>query len=165
MNCAKYERGKGIDLEFYQKPGINIVIQKEDGQQVRGELISVKQNSLLLKQAESGVDVSVDVRKIEVIKIKRKLGVLLGASLGFIIGVGLGYVVSKAIEPGGTGFQIDYEYVGVPIGAVAGLLLGVVIGLKAPGKDKTIRLEGKSDLEIKWILNELRPKARVPDFQ
>ena len=162
MNCATYQRGDGINLKLGRKPGVNLVIQTIEGQQVRGELIAVKRNSLLLKQSESGVDVSVSVREIEVIKIKRKLGVLLGASLGLMFGMGLGYVVSKAIEPEKS--FIDYEYIGIPIGAVAGLLLGLVIGLTAPGADKKIQFEGKSDSEIKKILDDLRKKARVPDF-
>lgn len=45
-------------------------------------------------------------------------------------------------------------------GALTGLISGGFLG-----KDKTIALEGKSDAEIKRILEELRKKARIPDFQ
>jgi hypothetical protein len=37
-----------------EKRGATLIIQKKDGQQVKGELIAVKENSLLLKEAESG---------------------------------------------------------------------------------------------------------------
>ncbi|MGB6865507.1 MAG: hypothetical protein WBE11_07415 [Candidatus Aminicenantaceae bacterium] len=85
MNCATYERGEGINLEPGQKPGAKVIIQKIDGQQFRGELIAVKQNSLLLKEYESGGDITVDVEDIAVIKIVKKSKALLGAGIGLLI--------------------------------------------------------------------------------
>ena len=56
---------------YAEKKGAEIVIHKMDDQQVKGELIAVKQNSLLLKESGSGVDVSVrvgDIRKVTIVK-------------------------------------------------------------------------------------------------
>ena len=50
MNCATYEKGKGINLEPGQKPGAKVIIQKIDSQRIEGELIAVKENSLFLKR-------------------------------------------------------------------------------------------------------------------
>ena len=50
------------------------------------------------------------------------------------------------------------------LGGIGGLLLGAIAGL-ALIPDKKIQFEGKSDTEIKNTLEELRKKARVPDFQ
>jgi len=44
---------------YAEKKGAEIVVQKIDGQQARGELIAVKEDSLLLMEKESGVDMSV----------------------------------------------------------------------------------------------------------
>ena len=41
-----------------ERRGVDIMIQKKDWQQVAGELIAVKQNSLLLKESVTGVDVT-----------------------------------------------------------------------------------------------------------
>ena len=41
-----------------EKRGADLIIQKKDGQHVRGELIAVKKNSLLLLDRESGADVT-----------------------------------------------------------------------------------------------------------
>ena len=49
-------------------------------------------------------------------------------------------------------------------GAIPGALIGGIMGAFA-GTDKTIRFEGKSDAEIRCILEELRKMTRVPDFQ
>ncbi len=45
------------------------------------------------------------------------------------------------------------------IGAIIGGLIGVALSI-----DKTIQIEGRSDLEILEILEKLRKKARVPDY-
>jgi hypothetical protein len=47
-------------------------------------------------------------------------------------------------------------------------LIGIILGgLQggAAGIDKNIQVEGKSGTEINQVLEELRKKARVPDFQ
>jgi hypothetical protein len=163
MNCATYEKGVGINLEPGQKPGAKLVNQKREGQQVKGELIAVKEKSLLLKESESGVDVSVDVREIKAIKIKKKSGALLGAGLGLIIGVGVGYEVGLSMEPKNS--IVDYGFIGMLIGAPAGLLLGVAFGRYVLGADEKIQIEGASEPQIRFILEDLRKKARIPYFQ
>jgi len=47
-----------------ERRGAELMVDKKDGQQVRGELIAVKQDSLLLLERESGADVSVDIEEI-----------------------------------------------------------------------------------------------------
>jgi hypothetical protein len=44
-----------------ERKGADLIIQKKEGQQVRGELIAVKENSLLLLERESGADMPVDI--------------------------------------------------------------------------------------------------------
>ena len=43
-----------------ERRGAELIVQKKDGQQIRGELIAVKQNSLLL--LVSGVDTAIKVK-------------------------------------------------------------------------------------------------------
>jgi hypothetical protein len=147
-----------------EKQGTNLIIQKSNAQQVRGELIAVKQNSLLLLERESGADVSVDLREIKFIKIKKKLGVLPGAGLGLIIGLGVGHVVGSSMEPKRS--IINYAAYGRLIGASIGFISGLLIGgLVFPGGSETIRIGGKSETEIQETLEKLRSKARVKNFQ
>lgn len=130
---------------------------------IRGELIAVKKSSLLLLDSE-GADVSVDIKDIMVVKIVRKskaaLGLLLGGTMGALIGR------ATYTEPKNTGwFTIDLgpgPYTAA--GGILGGLIGLVIGATA-GSDETIQIEGKSDSEIKEVLEKLRSKARVPDYQ
>ncbi|MGB6867658.1 MAG: hypothetical protein WBE11_18395 [Candidatus Aminicenantaceae bacterium] len=164
MNCATYEKGAGINLDPGQKPGAKVIIQKIDGLQVRGELIAVKQNSLLLKQSESGADVTVVIRDIVVIKIVKKSKALLGAGIGFLISSSSLWILAYSGDTilGSAGFEDAIKY--SLIYGIPGALLGGGVGAKI-GTDKTIKFEGKSEAEIKNILENLRKKARVPDFQ
>ena len=156
INCATYEKGEGINLEPGQKPGAKLVIKKKDGQQVKGELIAVKQNLLLLLDTE-GKDESIDIADIRIIRIVKKSKAV---KYGLLVGGGLGLI-------GGIS-QIGEEVHGfIPTfidGFIFGALIGVIAGAVA-GTDKTIQIEGKSEAEIKEVLVELRKKARVPDFQ
>jgi hypothetical protein len=156
MNCATYEKGEGINLEPGQEPGAKLIIQKKDGRQVKGELIAVKQNSLLLLDTE-GKDESIDIADIGIIRIVKKSKAL---KYGLLVGGGLGLI-------GGISQIGEEEHGFIPTfidGFIFGALIGVIAGAVA-GTDKTIQIEGKSEAEIKEVLVELRKKARVPDFQ
>lgn len=149
-----------------ERKGADLIIQKTDGTQVSGELIAVKKTSLLLLERESGADVTVDIRNMEMVKIK-KSKTLLGASLGFLTGVGvaaLGTEIGWEIwswAPKDT--KTKYRIMAW-VGAFSGLL-GAWIGSIIGGASKTIQFAGKSDPDINFILEKLRKKARVPNFQ
>ena len=153
-----------VNLYAKERRGAKLIILKKDGQQVRGELIAVKQNSLLLLDSETGADVSVDIKDIKVIKIRKKSmagrGILLGGSVGALIGL----AAYKKPEPTGL-FTIDIGPGPTALGGgIVGGLIGLVIGLVA-GTDKTIHFEGMTDSEIKEALDKLRKKARIRDYK
>ena len=76
-----------------ERKGANLFIQKKDGTQVKGELIAVKQNSLLLIERNSGADETVDIRKIGIIRIVKKSKTLAGCITGLFLGAAVGYAV------------------------------------------------------------------------
>ena len=55
-----------------EKKGVDLILKKKNGQQVRGELIAVKKDSLLLLDREQGADVTVMIEDINSIKIEKK---------------------------------------------------------------------------------------------
>jgi len=165
---------------YANKKGAELIIQKIVGQQVQGELITVKNNSLLLLDSESGTDVSVDIREIKLIEIVKKSKGLAWGSIGLVSGAVIGALIGyfEGDDPPFmvTGFgptimgrpflftddekALNY---GIGCGIVGGALGG--IGGAITGADKIIQIERKSDTEIKEILQELRKKARVRNFQ
>ena len=74
-------RGDQVQTRYKDTPWEKSVITG-----IRGELIAVKQNSLLLLDSESGVDVTIDIKEIKAVAIEKKSKALLGALLGIPIG-------------------------------------------------------------------------------
>ena len=155
-----------MTLTANERRGADLVIYKTDGNQVRGELIAVKENSLLLKEQNSGADVTAAVDEINTIKIVKKSKTGKGAIYGFGIGaIGGGLIGGLLLDPEETGMNranntiFGLFWLGA-FGALAGIIVGGFLGT-----DKTIQIEGKSDAEIKRTLDELSKKARVSDFQ
>jgi hypothetical protein len=154
-----------------ERRGIDLIIQKTDAQQVKGELIAVKENSLLLKESSSGADITAvvsDMRTIIIVKKSKALeqgglGLLIGGGLGALSGLFLGSQVIFDNEWFGD-LRPAWTFYGGAFGAGLGLILGGIFGALL-GKDETLQTEGKSESEIKDILKELRKKARVPNFQ
>jgi hypothetical protein len=145
-----------VPLTAKERKGADLIVQRKDGTQVRGELIAVKVNSLLLMERESGTDVSIDISEIKTSRIHRNT--LIPATIGLIAGIVVGTEVSSQIES--TQFMdLTPSIVGLGI-ALAGLVIGA-----AAGADTTIQIEGKSKLEIQEILGKLRKKARVKNSQ
>jgi len=151
-----------------EKKGADLIIQKIDGTEVRGELIAVKQNSLLLLDRFSGADVTIDIEGIGTIKIVKKTNLLAGAGLGLIIGGGIGGLVGFA---GGDVESPPFYFTAADMAAfwafiagIEGVIIGVIVSA-LKGKDKTIPFIGKSDSEIQEIFEKLRKKARVKNAQ
>jgi len=141
-----------------ERKGADVIIQRADGTQVRGELIAVKEKSLLMLARESGGDVTVDVEEIKIITMVKKAKYLSGAGLGFLIGAAAGatFIAVKGVNDSLVGWMgLSAAVVGC-----AGALLGFIF-VAASGKTKVIQIEGKYDSEIQKILEKLRKKARV----
>ena len=149
-----------LGLTAQERKGANLLIEKLDGEQVRGELITVKESSLLLL-SETGADVSVDVAAIKVITIVKKSKALLGAGLGYAIGVTCYTITVLAAVEGEYAFEDVLLY--TMLINIPSAIIGAVIGDSA-GRDKTIQIEGKSEAEIQESLEYLRKKARIPDY-
>ena len=158
-----------IPLTAKEKRGADLIIQKTDGQQVRGELIAVKENSLLLLERDSGADVTVDIGEVSSIRILKKSKILSGAWKGLLIFGGAGALLGTYWSVTDEGFRDEYGALFAPIICIGffggiGLLLGAIVGA-ASGIDETIQMQYKSDSEIQESLEKLRKKARVRNSQ
>ena len=149
------------NLYAKEKRGAKLIITKKDGQQVQGELITVKPNSLLLLDTE-GKDVSVNIADIKAIRVKKKSKIL----VGFIIFGSLGALLcaASAAANGDDGSPVGAAILGALYFGGGGALTAVIEGAAA-GKYKTIRIEGKSDKKIRKAVDKLRKKARIRDYK
>jgi len=147
------------NLAAKERHGAELVIQKQDGQQVSGELIAVKENSLLLLESETGADISIDIDEIIVITVVKESKVGAGLLAGGVVGATVGFVLINQ----------DYWlpvtksglfYLSVAVGVLGGILTGAGMG-----RDYAYKIEGKKPEELKNILKELRSEARLTNVQ
>ncbi len=148
-----------VNLYAKERRGAKLLITKKDGQQIEGELITVKPTSLLLLNTD-GKDVSVGIADIKVIRVVKKSGAGIGAGIGFVIGAGFVTILNLSLAEYD---RISWFYVPL-VGAICSLP-GLVIGAIIVGKDKTIQIEGMTDSEIQETLDKLRKKARIRDYK
>lgn len=166
INCATVREKRAERFRQKQKQGTQLIVQKIDGQQVRGELIAVKEKSLLLLDAETGVDVSVDIEDVWTIKIAWKSEALKGGAIGFVLGIIIGYYVGYPMgsESGFILSKHEAGSIGIAIGGLIGAGLGAGIGSQVRTYRK-VQIEGRPDTEVKEVLEKLRKKARIPDYK
>ena len=177
INCAALKRLEE-KREKRKKHGANLIIQKINGQQVSGELITVKPNSLLLLNTE-GKGVSVRIEEINVITVVKKSKASTGIGIGLLIGgASAAYFGPKNRETEDLGILnilyifyliwpplwFKYGWGSIVLFGSIGAVFGGIIG-SALGTDETIEIEGKPDAEIKEALDKLRKKARIRDYR
>ena len=156
-----------------KRPGVKINVTKTDGQPIKGELIAVKENSLLLLEKEAGVDVSINISDVKIITVKGPttgmrlafpfLAAAGGAIAGFLglLSVSLYGLLYIGAEEG----KMEQDMKNASkYGALIMGSLGLVAAITAP-PDKTIQIEGMTDSEIQETLKKLRKKARIRKYK
>jgi hypothetical protein len=145
------------------KRGRHLIIEKQCGQIVSGELLAVKNGTLVIKANSSG-SFQIEVNDINLIKVKRRKARFLkrtGAGLltGVCIGGGIG-LLSGDDEEGFFSFTAGQKAViwGGLLGGL-GLVIGGLAGA-ASQPYKSIQVNGKNSNEIKKVLETLNKKAR-----
>ena len=142
-----------------ERKGAQLVIELRDGGRAAGELISVRNRSLLLLDAQ-GKDGAYDVAQITKIRVVRKSKAKKGAVIGFLAG-GLvaGIAGAKNAEADNANPASGFLILGGIGGAISG---GIGWGWGAAlGHDKMMVFSGRSDAEVEHRLKKLRRYARV----
>ncbi len=142
-----------------EKRGAELVISKKDGAVVKGELLAVKEENLIImdESTPGGVTVSLkDARSVKVIKHGKGGLILGGALIGGAIGAAAGY----ASQTGQHGFLAGYfKGPAAGLGAGIGGLAGIFAGAWA-GSDKTLKIANGDSGSIRNVIDKLRPLAR-----
>ena len=156
---------------YAKKHGAKLVIMKKNGRQIEGELITVKEDSLLILNKKYGIDESVGIEEIKTIRIANKSPNVLGV-VGFLSGLAIGAyqgvrISAKVGEDDPELGKLGAIYLGIllvllfaGIGAALGMLPGLLTRIKAK-----FQVEGMTDSEIQDVLDKLRKKARVRDYK
>lgn len=146
---------------YAKKRGAELIIWKKDGQLIKGELIAVKENSLLILDAE-GKDVNIEIHEITLIGFKRKLRMLKGFVQGTLICAGY-LIIDQNFISSGNRNNISFRNL-IWDAAVFGGSTGALVAVLTRGSPRTIKtlhMEGMADSEIQKTLDILRKKARI----
>ena len=180
ISCTSIKHQGKAEVAPSQKRGADLVIQNKDGLVVGGELIAVKESTLILMVSKSGVDVSVDIKDIRIIKIIKKSKALITATGGLSFGVLFGLLATR--DCGESMFSGVCMAAGIGGLAVFGTLIGAIIGGHT-GTDETIEIaklieryqgeavivkgerRSRAKVELDKILEKLRKKAQVQNYQ
>lgn len=141
-------------LSAKERKGAQVAVQREDGSEIRGELLMVKRDGLVIGNGNGGAIVSLaDVRSLRIVR-RSKGGY--GFLFGLIGGTFLGYELSRKGSDldAGSNFMMSAAFLGLPFA-----LIGAGIGLIA-GTDL---VRNPREWEPEAYLAELNRHARSPD--
>ena len=156
-----------------EKSGAQLIVEKLDGLSIHGELIAVKQTSLLLKKRGSTQDTTVEISEIKSVKIRQKtradIGFLAGAALGAVVGFAQGDDRPSRSHTGVATNPISFDLklsagTKAIIFGLGGGILGALIG-GTSNREKKYFFKGMPEKTKDAYLNELRKKARIKSFQ
>lgn len=152
-------------LSAKERHGADIVIVTKNASTVRGELIAVKDHSIVVLDHATKGDVSVDVPDMVSLSVKvaRKGSALPLATLGFLALGGLGAVVGHELgksDGSPVDFETEFTIGGAAIGGIIGGGGGYLLSKKK--RQEVYHFQGKSPEEVLTILARLRTYARVP---
>ena len=151
-----------------QKKGAWIFVTKVSGKQVSGELLVVKEDSILITYNSSGQWEKVELNEILKVRIIKRSKSLLGIGIGVVAGALLGGVLGYAdgndqYDPNRSMFQLvrtasEKAQWGAIGGGLLGGMIGGIVGL-IMGIDEKFNLTGEKLIEKKKFLKYLRKYA------
>ena len=142
-----------------QRRGAELRIEKKKGGILMGNLVAVSERKqLLLLEGNNGKDHSVNISNISTILISTKNYTLAAILIGGTIG---GVTAAAMYKPSG---MFDFNEGGVVMfGGILGGYLGSILS-KRIFADYLYFIDKMTEAEISELLEELRKKARVPDY-
>jgi hypothetical protein len=156
------------NLAAKERHGADTVIVKKNAQVVRGELIAVKDHSILVLNSVTKSDISVEISDMVSLSVKfaKKSNPWGAGMIGFVVGGALGAFVGHELGKSDGSF-IDFSPVFASWGGAIGGIVGFGGGyLSATKKRQEVyNFQGKSPEETLTILARLRTYARVPGYR
>jgi hypothetical protein len=135
-----------------ERRGSTVVVTMTDGSQVKGELLAVKNDSLLVYDRAADQGQNLDLKQIDQVNVVKKSKI----GLGLAIGLGVGLVLGCDPET-----NVHNEFYWAKSMAGFGLLGGIVGAFSST--EKKFSMAGVSSPVIQFKLKWLRHYARDQD--
>ena len=147
-----------------EKPGALVLVTKTDGSRIEGELLMVKETSILLAIHSGVTGEEINVNDIEKVKIKKRSKFLSGLGIGLISGAIIGGLMGYAEGDDTSGWlqwsastKATLGAIGLGfLGGIGGGVTGVILGI-----DELVNLKTKSPDKVEELLKKLKKYARV----
>jgi hypothetical protein len=137
-----------------ERRGSMVVVTMTDGSKVKGELLAVKSNTLLVYDRDAGQGKSFNLQQVVKVKILNKSKLVIGLAIGLGFGLGL-----TMFDTEGR-IHHNISMTPVPISGLIGAVLGALAGLPT-----TFSQTGELSLSVQQNLDELKSYARERDFK
>jgi hypothetical protein len=146
-----------------ERRGDRIVVTKNNGTTIEGELLTVRELNLIIADS-STIGITVSLADVTAVKVLRRRKVGTGLAIGILVGGASGGTFGYATA-NHTGFLHDLDEAGragygALIGACAGGLIGLIAGDQA-GTTKHISIRTTDPASLNMIAKSLRKYARV----
>jgi hypothetical protein len=141
-----------------QRRGATVLVNMSDGRKVKGELLAVKDDALLVYDIDAGQGRSIELGQVIQVKVLKKSkfwdGLLIG--LGVALGMGICTTVSLGKEVDDKGAAVATIFsISAPVTGLCGGLVGALAGM-----DKNFFLAGPSSQNRQQSLEQLTRYAR-----
>ena len=158
-------------LDAGAKAGARLKIVTKDGTIVQGELLAVKDRSLLVAGGNYDSSSAIELDDIRDLAIVGKSKTQLGSGIGLLGGAAAGAIIGAAIPVRETGYfalpDLDRwrnTAYGAGIGFFAGGIVGAIVGSGMHQEERLI-VASVYQLEPGELLKKLRAAAKDPEYR
>jgi hypothetical protein len=150
----------GLPLPAKERRGSTVEATMTDGSQVKGELLAVKTETLLIYDRDVLQGKSIDLQQVAQVKVLKKSKFFDGLGIGIVIGLVISVNNIKRIDRESLMpiFEIVGSFWPVPIAGFSGGLIGAVCGINQ--KFSLVEVSSKS---VQQNLVRLKRYAREKD--
>lgn len=151
-----------LPLPARERRGSTVEVTMTDGSRIKGELLAVKDDALLVYDRDADQGKRLDLQEVVQVKVLKESKFLEGIAIGIAVGLVISINNLKKIDR--ESLMPLFEGIGcflpLPITGLCGGLLGALSGI-----DKKLSLAGESSRSVQQNLEKLKRYAREKDFE
>lgn len=144
-----------------ERRGATVEVTMTDGSQVKGELLTVKNDSLLIFDRDAGQGKNIDLRQVAQVKLFKKGKFLPWLAIGVGVGLAIGFFQYSQYEKSEKGGMSELTIAAqTPVTSLCGGILGAFAGIH-----EKFSLAGASSRIAQKNLERLKRYARDRDVE
>jgi hypothetical protein len=114
-----------------KRRGSTVIVTMNDGSQVEGELLTVKDDALLVYDPDADQGKSIDLRQVDRVKLLKKSKIGVGIALGLALGIGICFHYIEVLGNKGDMQELVYLFYIPPLTGLLGGGIGALTSIPA----------------------------------